>query len=123
MAVMGILLFFFAADMMAILSPVDAICRLGTEVLRIEAFAEPFFAASIVVYSVCVAMGDTLRPVLINLFSMWCVRLPMAALLAPHYGLKGVWVAMALELTFRGILFLVRLARLRMRKDYSVSLP
>ena len=47
----------------------------------------------------------------------------MAALLAPHYGLKGVWVAMALELTFRGILFLVRLARLRMRKDYSVSLP
>lgn len=123
MAVMGILLFFFAADMMAILSPVDAICQLGTEVLRIEAFAEPFFAASIVVYSVCVAMGDTLRPVLINLFSMWCVRLTMAALLAPHYGLKGVWVAMALELTFRGILFLVRLARLRMRKDYSVSLP
>lgn len=52
-----------------------------------------------------------MKPALINLFSMWCVRLSLAALLAPTYGLRGVWTAMALELTFRGILFLVRLFR------------
>ena len=40
---------------------------------------------------------------------MWFVRLTLAALLAPHYGLRGVWVAMATELTFRGVLFLLRL--------------
>ena len=81
---------------------------MGAEQLEESEF-EPMFAASIVVYCVCVGAGDTLKPALINLFSMWCVRLSLAALLAPEYGLKGVWTAMALELTFRGILFLVRL--------------
>ena len=44
-----------------------------------------------------------------NLISMWCVRIPLAALLAGNYGLRGVWFAMALELNVRGILFLYRL--------------
>jgi Na+-driven multidrug efflux pump len=42
---------------------------------------------------------------------MWGVRLTLAALLASTYGLQGVWIAMAIELTFRGIIFLVRLSR------------
>ncbi len=32
-------------------------------------------------------------------------------LLAPHFGLVGVWMAMSFELTMRGVLFLVRLVR------------
>jgi Na+-driven multidrug efflux pump len=40
---------------------------------------------------------------------MWAVRLSLAALLAPTYGLAGVWVAMAIELTIRGGIFLLRL--------------
>ena len=32
-------------------------------------------------------------------------------LLAPHFGLVGVWFAMSFELTMRGVLFLVRMAR------------
>lgn len=111
MALMGVVMFVFAPEMIGVLSPVEAIRELGTTVLRIEAFAEPFFAASIVAYSVCVGAGDTLKPALLNLFSIWCVRLTMAALLAPRYGLKGVWFAMAVELTFRGALFLYRLFR------------
>lgn len=97
--------------MIGVLSPVPAIRELGTTVLRIEAFAEPFFAASIVAYSVCVGAGDTLRPAVINLVSMWGVRLTLAAWLAKDYGLRGVWTAMAIELTFRGLMFLVRLFR------------
>lgn len=109
MSVMGMVMYVFAPEMMAILSPVNDIQVLGTTVLRIEAFAEPFFAASIVAYSAFVGAGDTLRPALINLCSMWFVRLSLAAWLAKDYGLKGVWTAMAIELTFRGILFLTRL--------------
>jgi Na+-driven multidrug efflux pump len=44
-----------------------------------------------------------------SLSSMWAVRLTMAATLAPKYGLKGVWTAMAIELSFRGSIFLIRL--------------
>lgn len=111
MAIMGLIMYIFAPEMIGILSPVEEIRTLGSQVLRIEAFAEPFFAASIVTYSVCVGAGDTLRPAIMNLVSMWCVRLTMAAMLAPRYGLKGVWIAMAMELTFRGSIFLVRLFR------------
>ncbi|WP_455992102.1 MATE family efflux transporter [Prevotella sp.] len=106
MAFMGVIMYIFAPEMIGLLSPVADIQALGTSVLRIEAFAEPFFAAAIVAYSVCVGAGDTLKPSFINLGCMWLVRLTLAYALASEYGLKGVWFAMAVELSFRGILFL-----------------
>lgn len=109
MAFMGILMYIFAPEMIGVLTPVEEIRVLGIQSLRIEAFAEPFFAAAIVVYSVCVGAGDTLKPAIMNLLSMWCVRLTLAAILAPQYGLAGVWTAMAIELAFRGCIFLYRL--------------
>ena len=56
-----------------------------------------------------IGAGDTLIPAAISLCSMWFVRLTLAATLAPKYGLKGVWTAMAIELTLRGTVFLARL--------------
>ena len=109
MAFMGMVMFVFAPEMIGFLSPVEEIRQLGTEVLRIEAFAEPFFAAAIVSYSVCVAAGDTLKPAMMSLFSMWCVRLTLAWWLSQSHGLRGVWIAMATELTFRGSIFLLRI--------------
>lgn len=111
MAVMGVVMYIFAPEMIGFLTPVLAIRELGTRVLRIEAFAEPFFAASIVAFRVCLGAGDTLKPAVMNLASMWCVRLTLAYALSQYYGLVGVWVAMALELTFRGCIFLFRIAR------------
>ncbi len=55
--------------------------------------------------------GDTLIPSMINLASMWGVRITAASLLAPRLGLVGVWIAMCGELCVRGLLFLVRLLR------------
>ncbi len=95
--------------MMGIMSPVDEIVRLGTEALRIEAFAEPLFAASIVCYGVFVGAGDTLIPSSINLTTMWAVRITLAIVLAPQFGLNGVWLAMATELCIRGLLMLWRM--------------
>lgn len=109
MTVMGVLMFVFAPELMSILTPVTDIIDLGSLCLRIEAFAEPMFAASIVCYGVFVGAGDTLKPSIMNLTSMWAIRLSLAALLAPTYGLTGVWVAMAIELTIRGGIFLLRL--------------
>lgn len=109
MSVMGVLMYVGAPLMMSILTPVDEICVLGVEALRIEAFAEPMFAASIVCYGVFVGAGDTLKPCIMNLVSIWAVRLSLAWLLAPTFGLAGVWTAMCVELCFRGVIFLVRL--------------
>lgn len=120
MALMGVVMYVFAPEMIGVLSPVEAIRQLGTTCLRIEAFAEPFFAASIVTYCVCVGAGDTFKPAAINLGTMWLVRLTLAYGLSKSYGLEGVWIAMATELTFRGVLFLIRLFRGSWMKSFQV---
>lgn len=111
MTIMGAILYVTAPYVMGMLSPVKEICDLGTEVLRIEAWAEPMYAASIVAYGVMVGVGDTVIPAGMNFVSIWLVRLPIAAILARTIGLRGVWLAMCIELTFRGVIFLVRLIR------------
>lgn len=120
MALMGVIMYVFAPEMIGVLSPVETIRQLGTTCLRIEAFAEPFFAASIVTYCVCVGAGDTFKPAAINLGTMWLVRLTLAYGLSKSYGLEGVWIAMATELTFRGVLFLIRLFRGSWMKSFQV---
>ena len=109
MTLMGILMWVFAPELMGIMSPVEEVIALGTEVLRIEAWAEPMFAAAIVANGVFIGAGDTMIPAIMSLCSMWFVRLTLAASLAPKFGLKGVWTAMAIELTLRGRIFLTRL--------------
>ena len=109
MTFMGVLMWIFAPELMSVMSPVDSIIAQGTTALRIEAWAEPMFAAAIVANGVFIGAGDTLKPAIMNLSSMWLVRLTMAAWMAPRYGLKGVWTAMAIELTIRGCIFLARL--------------
>lgn len=116
MGLMGILMYVYAPQIIGLMTPVEEIRQLGIMSLRIEAFAEPMFAASIVAYGVFVGAADTIVPCLMNFFSIWAVRLSLAALLAPTLGLKGVWIAMCVELCFRGMIFLVRLLRERWLK-------
>ena len=84
MTVMGIVMYVAAPLIMEIMTPDAAVRELGAKVLRIEAFAEPMYAASIVVYGVFVGVGDTLVPSIMNLGSIWAVRLTLAAVLAPR---------------------------------------
>lgn len=109
MSVMGLLMYIFAYDIMAVITPVEAIRTAGAEVLRIEAWAEPMFAAAIVSYGVFVGVGQTKLPAIMNFGSIWVVRVPLALLLARTMGLRGVWIAMCIELSFRGAIFLGRL--------------
>ena len=78
-------------------------------------------AAAIVCHGVFVGAGDTRVPCIMNLISMWAVRLTLAAWLAPQYGITGVWIAMALELCFRGLLFLGRLASGAWRRGKALT--
>ena len=111
MGVLGILMYVFAPQLMGMLTPDAEVIGLGARCLRIEAFAELGYAASIVIYGAFVGAGDTKWPSIMNFTSMWVVRIIPAIFLVKVYGLVGFWIAMAAELTFRGIIFLVRLAR------------
>lgn len=111
MACSGALMFFAAPFMIGILTPDAQVQELGVRILRIEAFAEPLYGASIVVAGVLRGAGDTLIPSIMNFVSMWAVRLPLSWFLAASYGLVGVWIAMSVELCFRGTIFLLRMGR------------
>lgn len=123
MGIMGVALYAFAPQIIGVMSPVDDIRVLGADILRIEAWAEPMFAAAIVTYGFFVGMGRTVVPSVVNLVSIWGVRLTLAAWLAPTLGLKGVWLAMCVELCFRGAMFLVLLWRgnWRHEKDKTIE--
>ena len=111
MALSGAGLWLFAPALMGIFTADAAVIALGARVLRIEAFAEPMFGASIVASGAMQGAGDSTACFVLNLVSMWGIRLTLASLLAPRFGLVGVWSAMCCELCIRGLLFLVRLAR------------
>ncbi len=108
MSFMGLIMYVFSPALMQLMTPDTAVQQLTVSILRIEAFAEPMFAASIICYGVFVGAGDTRIPCTMNLVSIWAVRITLAVLLASTMGLQGVWIAMAAELTFRGIIFLLR---------------
>lgn len=121
MALSGVGLWLFAPALMGIFTADAAVIALGARVLRIEAFAEPMFGASIVASGAMQGAGDSTGCFVLNLVSMWGIRLTLAFLLAPRFGLVGVWGAMCFELCVRGALFLLRLARGRWLEKGALS--
>lgn len=107
MGLLGIVMYLFSYEIISVMSPVGDIRTLGSDILRIEAWAEPMFAAAIVAYGFFIGLGRTVMPSALNLVSIWGVRLTLAAWLAPVMGLRGVWLAMCVELCFRGAAFLI----------------
>lgn len=109
MSFLAVLMFIFAEQLMMLLTNDPEVIALGAKVLRLEAFAETMYGYSMVGYGCCVGGGDTLFPTIINLGSMWVVRIGLAAVLTPVMGLMGFWLGMCIDLNVRGLLFIWRL--------------
>ncbi len=109
MTIAGILLYIFSTPLMSIFTADPEVIALGSEVLKIVAYAQPFFAMSIAISGCLRGAGDTKAPFVITLITMWGVRIVFSYLLVSSLGLVGVWIAMALELAVRGIFFAYRL--------------
>ena len=117
MTVSGICMWFLCPYVVGLLSPDKEVVALAVSVLRIEVFAEPMYAASIIALGVFRGAGDTFAPSCMSFISMWAVRITLAAILTPHFGLYGYWIAMTAELVFRGTIFLIRLHSGRWMKE------
>ena len=109
MVFLAVIMYICAVPIMSLLSVDADVVSLGARCLRLEAFAEAGYAASIVAYGAFVGAGDTRIPALLNLVSVWAVRIVLAILLTPRYGLMGYWIAMFIELNIRGLLFAGRI--------------
>lgn len=109
MTLTGILMYFICPFVFTFLTPSEEVRMLATKVLRIELFAEPMYAASIVASGALRGKGDTLVPSILALISLWGVRIILSAILIGPFGLTGIWIAMTAELCFRGLVMLLRL--------------
>ena len=81
---MAVVMFFCGSRSVCPADSDPAVQELGVRVLRIEAFAEPLYAVSIAAAGALRGAGDTLVPSLLNLASMWGVRITAATILAPR---------------------------------------
>ena len=104
------IMFALAPNIIDLFSNDAAVIALGGRVLRIEAFAEPFFAIATVIAGVLRGAGDTRWPFYISLAGMWLMRVPIAFVLIHLFGwgLEAIWVGMAVDLFVRGVLCLWR---------------
>lgn len=104
----GLLMMIFCPFVFRLLTPVAEVRTLAAQALRIGLLAEPLFGVSIAAAGALRGAGDTLVPSLLNLGSIWIVRLGLSLLLVGKLGLRGMWIAIAIELCVRGTLMLWR---------------
>lgn len=111
--VTGGALFLFAPLLAGLFNTDPGVVAEAALALRVVAFAEPFFALSIILTNALRGGDDVRFPMIAGLVCMWLVRVPLACLLVLRFGfgLEGVWGAMAVDLTLRGILCAVRWKR------------
>ena len=105
MSVMGVVFFFFAPQIMSLFTDEPEVIAMGTMPLRLIGLVQPFLAAMMVFAGSLRGAGDTLTPMLVNGASVWLLRIPLSLVVTEWFGwgLTGVWVVMALDLTLRGI--------------------
>ncbi len=110
MSVMGILFFVFPVPLVSIFTNDAEVIRLAALCLRIIAISQPALAAIMVLAGGLRGAGDTKAIMKITLLGFCFVRLGLAYLFAITFGwgLAGAWIAMAIDLFFRGYLMRAR---------------
>lgn len=91
----------------------SSIISLGSVIMLIAVFLEMGRTTNIVVINSMKAAGDVKFPTILAIFSMWGISVLAAYILGIVFsmGLAGVWIAMAADEIFRGIIVFVRWIR------------
>ena len=117
MAVYGTAMFFFPAQIAGIFTTDQAVIETAKVYNMIAAFSI-FFAMSEQIFSGAFAgAGNSLPPLVIYL-PVTALRIPLAAILAPIYGMNGIWIAIFSTSILKGILIAIwwSLGRWKKRK-------
>ena len=106
----GLMLYIFPRQLMSLFSKDIAVIEEGVGALRIIAFVQPLFNASIVLTGVLRGAGETKVPLYASLGGMWFVRLISAYIFINvlNWGLKGAWLGMLLDLAMRFVIVFYR---------------
>jgi Na+-driven multidrug efflux pump len=119
LGVIGLLFAVFAPQLISIFTPDPAITPYGIACLRIVSCGFLFYAYGMVLTQSFNGAGDTRTPTIINLLVFWLWEIPMAWLLAIHFGLgpRGVFLAITIAFSTLAIISAVVFKRGRWKKS------
>ena len=104
MGMMGLLFVLVPEWFLRLLVDDPAVVAAAILPLRLVGIIQPLLAANFVYAGALRGAGDTRWPLLIKLVSPWFIRLPLAFMLIPSFGLTGAWIAMSIDLAVQGVL-------------------
>ena len=118
-----LLLLLFCDPVYSLFTDDPAIHALGRQIILVELALEIGRSINIIMVKTLTTAGDVWFPVVIGIFSMWTISVFGGWLLGRGmaWGLVGVWIAMACDECFRGILFTLRFRRGRWKEKRLVS--
>lgn len=111
MVVNGVLLFLFAYPFMKVFTPSTQVALLGSRMLKLVSFSEPFFGLMIVLEGIAYGMGKTKSVFACESGSMWAVRILGTFICVKILGLDltAVWICMIADNICKAVtLFLFR---------------
>lgn len=122
MCISGLLLFLGAEFMMRIFTRDEQVIAIGAKLLRMVAFTEPVFGTSAVMEGIYNGMGRTRYPLVVELISMWGVRI-VGAYICVHYlglGITAVWVMMIANNILKAIMLAVGLKKVNISQKQPI---
>ena len=96
----GMIFIFFAHPIIGIFTEEASVLAYGTDCLRIVAYGFVFYGFGMVLETAFNGAGDTWTPTYLNLFIFWLFEIPLAYLLAYHFGLGPNGVFWAITIAF-----------------------
>lgn len=113
MTVLGLVFIAFPTQLVNLYTNKQVFLDTTPQLVRLCGFVQFFFGSALVLQGAMRGAGDTRVPAILSNTLTWGFRLPLAFLFGwvLDYGLVGIWYALCLELTVRGIVFIARYTR------------
>lgn len=118
MVVVGAIFYIFAPLLAGLFSEDLEVIDLVVKVLRIIALVQPFLCITLVITSALQGAGDTKFPMYSTFIGIWGIRVLGVYLLGIklNWGLVGVWLAISIDITIRGIILMTRFMKGRWKE-------
>ena len=118
MSAISVVIIAFASQLFALYTDDSKVIACGADIIRIYAFSQPFLAIDHVLGGSLRGAGDTRYPMITTFIGVWLLRLVFGYILGVLFdmGIRGVWIAMTIDLAIRSVLYFVRYKRGSWRK-------
>ncbi|MDE7113898.1 MAG: MATE family efflux transporter, partial [Acetatifactor sp.] len=118
MVLSGLILYFAAYPLMSLFTNSVRVAEIGSQMLKLVAFSEPFFGLMVVMEGIFYGLGRTRYTFFVETFSMWGVRILMTYVCVRIWGLglQEVWYCMIADNVCKAIFLTLPILNKKYRK-------